>query len=53
MRGSREVEASFWALLMAWGAYHILRLFAEFKPRHPSATQIAADTAGTGNPPGA
>jgi len=53
MRESGEMGTSILTLLVAWGAYHILRIFAEFKPRHPSAIQIAADTAETGNPPGA
>ena len=52
MRNSAEIDTPILRLLFAWGAYHILRMLAEFKPRHPSAIQIAADTAGTGNPPG-
>jgi hypothetical protein len=52
MRNSAEIDTPILTLLMIWATYHILRLRAEFKPRHPSAIQIAADTAGTGNPPG-
>ncbi len=53
MRDTAESDTPILTLLLIWATYHILRMFAEFKPRHPSAVQIAADTAGTGNPPGA
>lgn len=53
MRNSAEIDTPILTLLMIWTMYHFLRLRAQFKPRHPSAAQIAADTAVTGNPPGA
>ncbi|MGN6286426.1 MAG: hypothetical protein ACTHM2_14865 [Afipia sp.] len=53
MRDPAEIEPPILTLLLAWATYHTLRMLAKFKPRHPSAVRIAADTAGTGNPPGA